>query len=180
MSRRVVLLLTLPLLGAALVACPKKPEPTVEAGAVDAAVVVLVNPADDAAIAQFDAGTSANGTAGGTTAKPAAVDSGAPTTTTTASAAPEATAVPVAAGECCCELPDQKLTSLPQSDCAKGKHGKCVKRERCADPAAHPVAVDGSKSCCCDVNGTKSIIGQSECAKGGQGKCIKMHECKGR
>ena len=178
MARRILALLTLPILGIALTACPKKPEEAVEAGALDAAVVVLVNPADDAAVAQFDAGSSANGTAGGTTAKPAAVDSGAAIATTAASAEPAASAVPVAAGECCCELPGQQLASLPQSDCAKVKHGKCVKKDRCAEPAARPV--DGSKSCCCDVNGTKSIIGQSECARGGQGKCIKMHECKGR
>ena len=115
-----------------LTACPKKAEPTVEAGVVDAAVVVLVPPDTDAAVAQFEAGATAapvvgaRPTTGGTVAS--AVSS-----TVAEPAAPVASAP--APGECCCELPGQPLASLGQSECTKAKLGKCVRRS--AAPRLH-------------------------------------------
>ena len=156
-----------------LTACPKKPEPSAEAGAVDSAVIVLVPPDTDAAVAQFDAGAVPV-----IAARPAGagvVDGGAPAATV-AEPAPVASAP--APGECCCEVPGQPLTSLGQSECTKAKRGQCVKKDRCAAAALKPV--DGTKNCCCNVNGTKSVIGQSDCARGGHGQCVKMQECKAR
>lgn len=160
-----------------LTACPKKAEPTVEAGVVDAAVIVLVPPDADAAVAQFDAGATPVPVVGARPGAAAgAAGSGAAAAIVAETAAPVASAP--AAGECCCEVAGQPLAALGQSECTKGKHGKCVKKERCAEAALKPV--EGTKNCCCNVNGTKSVMGQSDCARGGKGQCIKMAECNAR
>ena len=175
-NRTIVTALLVGLSLSSLTACPKKAEPTVEAGVVDAAVIVLVPPDTDAAVAQFDAGATPVPVVGAhpTTAAGAA-NSGAAAAVADA-AAPVATAP--AAGECCCEVAGQPLAALGQSECTKAKHGKCVKKERCAEAALKPV--EGTKNCCCNVNGTKSVMGQSDCARGGKGQCIKMQECNAR
>lgn len=177
-NRTIVTALLVGLSLSSLTACPKKAEPTVEAGVVDAAVIVLVPPDTDAAVAQFDAAATPVPVVGArptTAAGTGAAASGAAAAVADA-AAPVATAP--AAGECCCEVAGQPLAALGQSECTKGKHGKCVKKERCAEAALKPV--EGTKNCCCNVNGTKSVMGQSDCARGGKGQCIKMAECNAR
>jgi hypothetical protein len=176
-NRTIVTALLVGLSLTSLTACPKKAEPTVEAGVPDAAVIVLVPPDTDAAVAQFDAGTTPVPVIGAhPTTAPGTVGSGAAAAATAAEAAPVASAP--GPGECCCEVAGQPLASLGQSECTKAKHGKCVKKERCGEAALKPV--DGTKNCCCNVNGTKSVMGQSDCARGGKGQCIKMHECNAR
>jgi hypothetical protein len=177
MSNRTVLALSLLVLS--LTACPKKPDAAADSGAAEASAPTA---ATSAPLETVDAATATSplpgtppppqGGAGGA-AKLGGVTfdaGGADAAVTTAGV--DAGAV---AGECCCEVTGQPLTSTGQSDCTKGKKGQCVKKERCAAAA---VVVPTGQTCCCDVAGKKSILNQSDCTKGGAAKCVKLSECK--
>jgi hypothetical protein len=176
-TTKTALVMTLGVL--ALTACPKKQEAAVDASVPDAAVVVLVSPDQDAAVAPFEAGAATPVPVIG--AKPAT-----PTSTTTPTAPPAAEPVASASaapavpgpGECCCEIAGQPLASLGQSECTKAKHGKCVKKDRCADATLRPA--EGTGTCCCKAGAELSVRAQSECTRGGHGQCVKMAECKAR
>ena len=171
MRRRSALLLgLLPLLVAG---CPKK-DAAVDAAvlAEDAAVVVLIDQdaGEDSGIVPFTTATAAH----------AAVpvhhaDAAAAAPIPTPIPTPEPSSPGLAAGDCCCEVAGQ-FSQQPQSACAKGGHGQCVKKIHCS--LARGKASKSDKQCCCRIDDKQDVISQSVCQEANVGgRCVKMSDC---